>query len=1653
MVPNPTDAVGDPAPFGSGHPNLEFIKNRLPDWYLTAPRTLRQALRESQLKSQLSGREVESIRSRLVPIEQFATPLLEQALSAQFQLHLDVTANQLVTMHVENFLLLQTRTPLKQSLLQAALQNFEASEASAGGFASGSALLPADGLQVELIYGSGLLSRLPRFRYRYQGNIDIKPEQFAELSRALDLGGKYQAHLDSVFKPVTAPGQPQGAAAQAVATAFMNSERDAVEVMIHIARMKHDITPLTRLMLLEMIKPDGRPRWDGGPVRYRQLHMLDTYAFPGSLLYGALLIEPDQPGDDLPCVVYMPGDPVAPIKLYESFTQFTDELRRKLLDMKYQQYFQRFVSLEHSHLFFAKLNERLTPTRPVSGDETGLHAPKFDERAELYLEKREVDKPPFELLYDHLLTKTYADSRIVAVPTRDEDRISRLKRWHAFESAGMDLLMVAGFFVPVLGAVMAVVAAAQLMHEAFVAVEDWTHGETEEAINHVYTIGENVAAMAIFAGAVHLAPRVLPSTFIESLHPIKLKSGLTRLWKPELAPFEHEPALPQPVAPDAQGRIEVDGKTWLTIEGKLYRIALDSEQNTWRIQYPADADMPSPALEHNGFGAWRHEGENPMGWDDITGFKRLNPEHHRFDAHTVQRILSITGADEALLRQVHVENLAPPALLGDTSLRFALVRQVDEFIDLARINHLHAVNLPRIEPYLNLLVSVPGWPATRGLRLLDVEGATVGSWNVHPGMTACIELRYRQGYFADLLESIVSSLTTAEVDTLLDGSTAFQTEKTGELAYVMATQAAASKGVLFDQLYALANSSSDPLVRLVQRDFPTLPDAVVNELMASATSQERARMSSVNRIPLRIAEQAREYQQQLRLNRACEGFFLKTGLNPDTDLLGFGLLTRLPGWPADLALDLRDQSWQTLEQLGNSQSATDHHVLIRSETGYQAFTLQGQSLGNADQPFLAALLDALPGRVRAAIGFADGAGEQRLRMALGKLALSQRNTLAGLLKLQAIKPGFKWPERLPDGRVGYPLSGRLRRVFSVLGRRASGYSPELAVHDLFPTFTTQETADFLAELRSEHSEAAGDMGEFIRSRLDGLADEYKSLKSALDAWSSEATIPYITNQSRRQAAFLICNCWKRASVKTMLPSGDVGYELDLSDLVLGQLPVLTARFDHVVGLRLGRLEMTTAEADTFLTSFERLVWLSMSGNRLTAIPQNLTRMTRLRRLSLQGNPLSLDAASLQRLRGLSSLEVLNLNNCPINPLILMGPWSRLAGLHLRNTGMQLFPHWIWRCPLLRFVDLRDNRLTEVSENIFRNLEQLQVQIQLHDNPISPQTLQRAQDLLTPRARMRMGLDTTRQHVVAQPTSSTLWLTDVPIRDVSDRVQRWDELAAAANSADFFRLLNDLTISSDYQTGRSLLTQRVWRVIDAASDDASLRDRLFALAAHPLTCGDGLSVVFSDIEVHVLVFKALDGTLTAARPAAMFKLARSLLRLDKVEEIASQHIAHLRASNASVDAAGVRLAYRIGLANRLDLPAQPDSMLYQHLSGVTHAMLDTAYQDVRAWEQTPAFIDAMLAREFWMTFLESHYALTFEPVKSPFFTRLEALESDPQNTLDEHYLQQLGIIQQERNAAIKAHALELSKMIELQVLGDAEQLEVASGSTGAAVSPL
>ncbi|MFA0936851.1 NEL-type E3 ubiquitin ligase domain-containing protein [Pseudomonas tremae] len=1596
----------DAAPFEADHPNAAFIRGRLPAWYLNAPPALRQALQASQQKTRHSRQALEPIRDRLLSAQQFAAPVLSQAFHKRFKLALDVEAFQLMTWRYDSA---WAPAPLEQTLLQAALQNFAPSNRSR--FDPHSAILRTGGLRYWLID-----SAQRRYKVEYQDRVDISLEQFADFCHELDVGTQYQAHLDSVFKP-------SPAAATAVAAAFIDNERDAFEVLAHIARMKGDITDTAYQLLLSVVRADDLPQWDGKALRYCQLHMLDTYAFSGCLLHGALLVQQDIPDpDNGPCLVYMPSEPLHPIKQYVSLRAFNTSLVKALDSESYKRYFSRFVSLSRSPEFFARLQSRLYP-----GQE-----PALDVNADLVLQPQPFSKPPFELLHDHLLAKTYGDSRAIAVPSAQVDQQARDALLESLEHSGMNMLNVAGLFVPVLGEVMSVVALYQLASEAFVAYQDWKHGEVDEAMQHVYDIGENVAQMLVLGSVIGAVKGFEPSMFIESLVQ-KSVDGSVRLGKPTVEPYADTVRLPEGLSLDALGLYEHGGRTWLPLDGKLYRVEPDASRANWRIRHPENERSYSPRLKHNGAGAWRHEWENPMGWDEVTAFRRLNATCHALTETEIRKVLRITGINEAVLRQIHVEHFQPPALLIDAIQRVETERELLACIESLKTDGPSQISVSSIGPWMKLLVSSPGWNKARGLLLIDVQGTLLEAWNAGADMTLSSHVVGPTTSLSEVLGQLPDSLTLDEIASLTGSDSADKVVRVSGLKRHLAACAHARVEQLLDDIQALKSRSEDPLVQLIQRDFSGLPDSVVAELIGMASDTDKARMTSEKRIPLALAEHAREYQQQLRINRANEGFYRASTLNPDTHAAALGVLQYVLGWRGNMSIDLLEDSLEGAEIARlDSDQAVLHRLLVKTEEGFQPFNSSGDSLAEVDQEFFTALLKALPEDVRADIELPANADEHPLRSLLGNIALGQRERVAEILRMQPVKPGIKWPQRLPDGRIGYPMSGRLRGFFRRLGIGAASHSPELAVRSLYPDFSEVEVSAFLDRLRAEHTGSARQLPNFVRQRLRGLADELRNLQATLDAWVAETQFS-LQRRPREVAAMRIHDCWRRLSAHCRNYQGDfLGYALDLDNLSVGLLPDIAANFAHVVVLKARNMQLTDPQADALLKNFSNLNSLSLDFNELYSLPASIGRMPQLAELSLSHNPLIWTEACNVTLQNLNRLEILDLNFCFLGSAAPLAALDSLRLLFLRATGIETLPAWNWlRSDLIR-LDVRDNRISEITsaelEDVVRSLGSSRLHLHLNGNPLDAPTLERIRLFREGRLRPRWGVSQHHLPLEVGPDSRP-WLAGLSREQADVRIRLWQDLRACAGSMDFFQTLSDLTHSADFSTNREELIERVWAMIDAASANTELRQQLFDIAAHPQTCGDGLALVFGDMEVRVRVFSILSSTPESAQPLELFKMSQRLDRLDQVEKIALRDIALRRQNGETVDEAEVRLAYRIGLQARLELPGQPRSMLFATIARVSDADLQAAYKEVIERERTPAFFESMIAREFWMSYLEVRYGPYFEPVKMPFLQRLAALDEQAQSgQSDQEYLDQVAQISGEREQAINELAISLSRQI-------------------------
>jgi hypothetical protein len=98
--------------------------------------------------------------------------------------------------------------------------------------------------------------------------------------------------------------------------------------------------------------------------------------------------------------------------------------------------------------------------------------------------------------------------------------------------------------------------------------------------------------------------------------------------------------------------------------------------------------------------------------------------------------------------------------------------------------------------------------------------------------------------------------------------------------------------------------------------------------------------------------------------------------------------------------------------------------------------------------------------------------------------------------------------------------------------------------------------------------------------------------------------------------------------------------------------------------------------------------------------------------------------------------------------------------------------------------------------------------------------------------------------------------------------------------------------------------------------------------------------------------------------------------------------HARA-NPRLDPVEVELAYRTGLAERLDLVGQPRHMRYASLSGVTRANLDAAYARVTTALLSPALLQDLSTRSFWVDFLRKHHGQRLSRLAAPFHERMQA----------------------------------------------------------------
>ncbi|MBF4209408.1 hypothetical protein EI533_16880 [Pseudomonas donghuensis] len=1559
----------------------------LANWFAGASAAEKKLLEGYQTRSRRTAQRLARELKDVKGITAFCEPLLKARLKADLAAEPDIDNDEFVRIYREPILLatMIRIVPRRQTLMQAALQNFAADSV----FETGTALAAKNAFFLELIPGT---EAHPRFRYRYTQQLPIDHQAFARLCHDLDLGGQYQKHLSEVFE------HPRTSARRRTLAIELN--KDLLRVCLQIAFMKQEISEQGRTVLLELLQGVRAPRWNGKIVRCSQLSMF------GVPVSDVLVVGPVRDDNQVqPVMLYLPGAPGAQLKEYPSVRAALDDLKIRLRQPAYQAFLRRCVSPPSQEHVLTRLQGALY--HDVKGDD-GVYRRLPDPNANLHLREIVVDQELFAYLQDRHLQKIKDDARALAVPSADVDEQAWQARLAYWESIGFNLLNAAAFFVPALGVVMAGVAAAQLIGEVVEGAHAWEAGDLAEAWGHFKSVGLNIAVIAGLGVAGGALQRGGASEVVDGLVKVRLADGQQRLWQPVLSDYAQEVALDS-IEPDDIGHYRVGNQRYIRLGNDTFEVS-ETEAGQWALRHPWDESAYRPELKHNGQGAWLVVGEQPLSWSRLQLLRRLGHVTEGLnDAELVQAV-EISGVSDDELRAVLATQQPLSPLLADTLERLRLDRQLQAWIANLRSGSPGGVGR---DVAAVLASELPGWlhqpiEVFRGPGLWGES--TVYGLDRWPNAGA-FKVLMSELYANKLPEVMLQQLDRRAIERLL-GAQVQPSERLQALRNLLAGRAEQRQAAIFDSIYATPAAQASAQARLVQRDFPSLPLSAAEALVDNASSAELQQMQGADaRIPLRLAEEARVYQRQVRLNRALEGMFEPRRSSLDSDCLMVRLLEQLPGWSGQVCLQVHEGTADGKLLAAAGESTGTLKTLLRKDGRYSAYDALGNEL-TVNDDIAGALLKALPDSERQALGLQIDQ-PMRLRTSLMALATSDRRRASTLLGQQPVRPWLRTPMGLADGRIGYPLSGR----GAVGGRFSAGLLSQ--VRSLYPILEPAQAEALLEGLGLTDVER---LEVLERRRL-----EYGQLTDTLNQWVEQGQYTDIGNvrsdavhpRVLRQVAWQIKKAWRRETARVHAGDGRfVGFRLELGNLRLSQLPALTADFSHIADLRLSGMGLQTVPSG-FLQAFSRLRWLDLSGNRLTALTDAVGELQGLTRLKLQLNNLVMNETTRSVLGRLTRLKLLHLNDNPLGQPPAVATMLELINLSLKNTGISTWPTGVFELENLAVLDLRDNRITRIAQSVLEPVEHVQrVEringiTSLHGNPLDADSLQRLQAYRERTGRTLGILPVQRgPHVEALPAptrGADLWLRGADVTSSAQVRSHWQALSEYPESGEFFRLLNNLSSSADFTQGYQALCERVWRMLKAANDSTRLREELFEFVAHPQTCADGTTLVFSQLEVLVLVEQARQAGTVVGAEYALIDLARGLSRLDAVERIALGDIAARRAAGLRVDDVEVRLAYRIGLAQRLELPGQPQGMRFEHMANVTAAQLDSAATEVLEGETPESLRAGISGRNFWIDFLKARYATRFAELNEPYFHRQNALEVDKQDIADQLHRNRSDII--------------------------------------------
>ncbi|AZE61905.1 MULTISPECIES: dermonecrotic toxin domain-containing protein [Pseudomonas fluorescens group] len=1493
----------------------------VPDFYRCADTVARESIHAAHADGWAALNAIDRVFDGLKDSVEYVEPLLVKAIKEQFNLELDVRRT-FFARKIYYRKRVDERSDLGGAfafatnvggqrdyyysgitLLEAAMGNFSASEALQG---------TCDDCQLITRFDFHSNSEILSTEFAVkQLALPLPAYRFADLCRSLDLGKQYQAHVDSVLVPADEPGTEAGTAVNALLRELVAYKKKQLEVQARVALVRQHIAPDSFQMILDYAAyrlGQKTVSWRGGNM------MCSSPTIERVQTRQIMLFYTDAPRVEN-YLLYVPGDPDKPLMEYTSLWAVADDLAKRLCSSEYRLFFSRFIPVEHQSEFFTAVKRTLDP-EDIYGlhDNFTLDSSAGHHRPRIFETTYYVD---WHYWSQQQLTLVRDNAKALVVSTADQDTRARLEWLQAVGSAALDVFNLASFVVPGLGPLMMMVGAIQIMYELEQTVSNFRAGDTKEGWAHASGIMLN---LALAAAGHKLIPVISESEYVKGWVHVVSPQGKTRLARPNVDDYQQSVTMPSRARPDSMGLYTHAGKRYLPARnGRYYELAFADDAFT--LRHPSDVRRYAPRVTHNGMGAWVHEFEQPLSWDRRTLMRRIGPAVDGLNDEQLEQIYQVSGVQEDQLRKMYIDLASPPPLVAETIRRFQIDRRYGGFIEQMRSPDPAVYSRADPDLQLELMTHESIWPSSRGLSVIGTEqGTTI--YQAPAGSQTLAQVAISEQALANgqLLDTVIADLSDEQLKVLLgedvqearlregrddnshSGGYSQELKKLlrrprdpgATLSRLRLRLVLAARSRREELLNAVPQSPDEP-ARWVQETFPELPAVAVGQLLEHMDETQRQQLTTTQRPPLRLSQEAREYLDAFRLQRAYEGLYLYEGTSEDIARLALHTLEKIPGWSDTVRIELRDGSFTgpVLDSIGPNK-AERTSVLIKRADGRV-----GSSWHSYDTDrFYESLFNMVPMPDVEVMVYPGEARWTNLRQVLQRQAPTP-DELRDTLDMPSVRQGYQSPMALAQGARGLSAVAPSTRAFQC----------RFEAHSLYPGSTLEQIEAYL--------NVKGQGDAFMLKEVRRLQVEFNRLGKDLQRWAN-------THPSKLKVAESIKACWQRRTEFVHNNAGEVtGYALDLSNWLVEDLPTLTVEMPHVSSLSLRRMGLLNNVGE-FLEAFKGLRHLVLDGNRLTDLPKIIGSMSGLTQLSLGGNQLRLTLDSVKALARLKHLRVLSLSN---NPLVLapdVSAMAQLDQLYLAHCQLNVLPVGVLELRRLRRLDLRGNLLVELPQTLFQRTAAQNRGTTLQQNPeLSLHTLDRIEAY-----RLRSGvalLDRAMPRYVTENVALLVWLEEMPVAQRVQLTQLWQDLRVEPGADAFFRLIADMTRSATYKAApaRAGLAEQVWTLIKDVADDEQLRREIFAAVDAPGTCTDQRTDVLFKLRLQVRIHKAgLDaGTLQVE--SGLIALGRGHFRLVELDKLVSADIAarqsalHARAAATAVSEAAA-VAREQALPNAADL---------------------------------------------------------------------------------------------------------------------------------------